>query len=108
MARFRLKFQMIVEVEQSSNFITRLHGGKLHIIPWPVIESREFYNLFPHLKGMLDKQTITHPAAGVFLQKLKTLMAKLKVTVNVTSADMNAHFFISFKANDWGSLDREF
>ncbi|KAI0089045.1 hypothetical protein BDY19DRAFT_122025 [Irpex rosettiformis] len=84
---FSLKFQRIVEVEQSSNFITRLHGGKLHIIPWPVIESRQFYELFPRLKVMLDRQPITHPRAGVFLQKLKTLMAKLK-------------------ANDWSSLDR--
>lgn len=77
--RFRLKFQRIVEVEQGSNFITRLHNGKLNIVPWPVIESRQFYDLFPRLKGMLDKQPITHPRAGVFLQKLKTLMAKLKV-----------------------------
>ncbi|TCD67573.1 hypothetical protein EIP91_012270 [Steccherinum ochraceum] len=84
---FRLKFQKIVEVEQGSNFISRLHGGKLTIVPWPVIESRQFYTLFPALKKVLDKQQVTHPRAGIFLQTMKTLMAKLK-------------------ANDWGALDQ--
>jgi hypothetical protein len=32
--RFSLKFQQIVEEEQDANFISRLHGGKLNIIPW--------------------------------------------------------------------------
>ncbi|CAL1701264.1 unnamed protein product [Somion occarium] len=84
---FSLKFQKIVELEQGSNFITKLHGGNLAIIPWPVIESRQFYNLFPALKKMLDKQQVTHSKAGIFLQTMKTLMAKLKV-------------------NDWGALDQ--
>ncbi|KAI0796918.1 hypothetical protein C8Q75DRAFT_796658 [Abortiporus biennis] len=84
---FSLKFQKIVELEQGSNFITKLHGGKLAIIPWPVIESKQFYTLFPALKRMLDKQSVTHEKAGLFLQTMKTLMAKLKV-------------------NDWGSLDQ--
>ncbi|KAH8094847.1 hypothetical protein BXZ70DRAFT_339404 [Cristinia sonorae] len=84
---FRLKFQSIVAVEQGSNFITRLHGGKLTIVPWPVIESRQFYTLYPAMKKMLDAQEITHPKAGIFLQTMKTLMAKLR-------------------ANDWGALDQ--
>lgn len=79
MNRFSLKFQQIVASEQESNFISRLHGGKLAIIPWPVIESRQFYTLFQTVKKRLDKQPITHPKAGIFLQTLKTLMAKLKV-----------------------------
>ena len=78
--RFSLKFQKIVELEQASNFITKLHDGKLAIIPWPVIESKQFYTLFPKLKGMLDKQPVTHPKGGIFLQTMKTLMAKLKVS----------------------------
>ncbi|KAF8549818.1 hypothetical protein OG21DRAFT_542691 [Imleria badia] len=82
---FSLKFQQIVEEEQDANFISRLHGGKLNIIPWPVIESREFYKLFPTLKRRLDQQDVTHKAAGEFLHLMKTLMAKLK-------------------ANDWGAL----
>ena len=77
--RFSLKFQRIVQQEQDANFISRLHGGKLDIIPWPVIESKEFYKLFATLKKRLDSQKNSHPAAGEFLHTIKTLMAKLKV-----------------------------
>jgi len=45
----------------------------------PVIESQEFYRLFPTLKRRLDKQKLTHKTAGEFLHVVKTLMAKLKV-----------------------------
>ena len=76
--RFRLKFRGIVKEEQKANFITRLHRGKLDIIPWPVIESREFYKLLSALKKRLDQQSISHPVAGEFLHTIKTLMAKLK------------------------------
>ncbi|KAI9450271.1 hypothetical protein BJY52DRAFT_1227294 [Lactarius psammicola] len=85
--RFRLKFQKIVEDEQDSNFITRLHAGKLKIIPWPVIESKEFYKLFSKVKKTLDQQPPSHHTAGEFLLRLKTLMAKLK-------------------ANDWGAMSQ--
>jgi hypothetical protein len=81
--RFSLKFREIVQREQSANFISRLHRGKLNIIPWPVIESREFYNLFSALKTRLDQQIISHPSAGEFLHTTKTLMAKLKVSFSV-------------------------
>ncbi|KAH9016242.1 hypothetical protein EDB85DRAFT_1898280 [Lactarius pseudohatsudake] len=76
---FSLKFQQIVQQEQDANFISRLHGGKLDIIPFPVIKSREFYKLFATLKRRLDLQKISHPAAGEFLYTIKTLMAKLKI-----------------------------
>lgn len=79
--RFRLKLQSIVEQEQANNFITRLHRGHLKIVPWPVIESRQFYTLFHSLRKFLDKDSASHEAAGVFLHKLKMLMAKLKVTL---------------------------
>ncbi|KAH9171589.1 hypothetical protein EDB89DRAFT_1906868 [Lactarius sanguifluus] len=84
---FRLKFQKIVQDEQDSNFITRLHAGKLKIIPWPVIESKEFYKLFSKVKKTLDQQLTSHHTAGEFLLRLKTLMAKLK-------------------ANDWGAMSQ--
>ncbi|KAI0280129.1 hypothetical protein BGY98DRAFT_965783 [Russula aff. rugulosa BPL654] len=84
---FRLKFRGIVKEEQKANFISRLHRGKLDIIPWPVIESSEFYKLLSALKKRLDQQPISHPVAGEFLLTIKTLMAKLK-------------------ANDWGSLSQ--
>jgi hypothetical protein len=70
---------MIVKQEQDANFISRLHRGKLDIIPWPVIESKEFYKLFATLKRQLDQQKISHPTAGEFLHTIKTLMAKIKV-----------------------------
>lgn len=47
----------------------------------PVIESKEFYKLFPALKRRLDQQVVTHRSAGEFLHLMKTLMAKLKVRV---------------------------
>jgi hypothetical protein len=47
-----------------------------------VIESEEFYQLFPALKRVLDKQKLTHNTAGEFLHTVKTLMAKLKVRLN--------------------------
>jgi hypothetical protein len=78
-SRFSLKFQKIVQDEQDANFISRLHAGKLQIIPWPVIESKEFYKLFSALKRKLDQQSTSHHTAGEFLHTLKTLMAKLKV-----------------------------
>ncbi|KAJ7117660.1 hypothetical protein C8R44DRAFT_791229 [Mycena epipterygia] len=84
---FSTKFQKIVEDEQDANFISRLHAGQLNIVPWPVIESKQFYTLFPAMKRLLDKQEVTHRTAGEFLHTLKTLMAKLK-------------------ANDWGSLSQ--
>ncbi|KAJ7195854.1 hypothetical protein C8J57DRAFT_534894 [Mycena rebaudengoi] len=84
---FSTKFQKIVEDEQDANFISRLHAGRLNIVPWPVIESKQFYQLFPAVKRLLDKQEVTHRTAGEFLHTLKTLMAKLK-------------------ANDWGSLSQ--
>lgn len=84
---FSLKFQKIVQEEQRANFISRLHRGRLNIIPWPVIESKEFYNLFSTLKRRLDLQDVSHPTAGEFLHTIKTLMAKLK-------------------ANDWGALSQ--
>ncbi|KAI0297435.1 hypothetical protein BC826DRAFT_166673 [Russula brevipes] len=84
---FSLKFQKIVQDEQDANFISRLHAGKLQIIPWPVIESKEFYKLFSALKRKLDQQSTSHHTAGEFLHTLKTLMAKLK-------------------ANDWGAMSQ--
>ncbi|KAL4063347.1 hypothetical protein J3A83DRAFT_4404551 [Scleroderma citrinum] len=84
---FSLKFQRIVQDEQEANFITRLHAGKLAIVPWPVIESGAFYKLFYALKRRLDQQAVTHHAAGEFLHTMKALMAKLK-------------------ANDWGAMSQ--
>jgi hypothetical protein len=69
----------MVQEEQGTNFISKLHAGKLNIIPWPVIESGQFYSLFTALSKALAAQEISHASAGEFLYTLKTLMAKLKV-----------------------------
>ncbi|KAI0295672.1 hypothetical protein B0F90DRAFT_1820352 [Multifurca ochricompacta] len=82
---FSHKFQKIVKEEQYSNFVTRLHAGNSKIIPWPLIESREFYRLFRTVKKMLGQQPIVHHTAGEFLYTLRILMAKLT-------------------ANDWGPI----
>ncbi|KAF8306096.1 hypothetical protein DL93DRAFT_250101 [Clavulina sp. PMI_390] len=81
------KFQQIVAEEQEGNFISKLHRGRLNILPWPVIQSKEFYGLMTTLKARLDSQPPTHGNASMFLQTLKALMAKLK-------------------ASDWGALDQ--
>ncbi|KAG8792428.1 Vacuolar protein sorting-associated protein 13A [Ceratobasidium sp. 428] len=84
---FSLKFRQIVAKEQDQNFISRLHRGRIQIIPWPVINSPGFYTLFRQLRLKLDEQQFTHGAGGAFLHSLKTLMAKIKV-------------------QDWGALDQ--
>jgi len=89
--RFALKFQKIVQDEQHANFITRLHYGKLAIIPWPVIGSEEFYTLFPAIWKHLDQLEVTHKTAGGFLLTLKTLMAKLKVRFYFSSHQINPY-----------------
>jgi len=45
----------VVLEEQAQNFISRAHRGQTSIIPWPVIESRQFYELFNQLRKMLAK-----------------------------------------------------
>jgi len=77
--RFSLKFEQIVRNEGGDNFISKLHRGKFAIIPWPVIQSTRFYELFGAFKTLLEKQPVTHKSAGEFLRVLKMLMAKLKV-----------------------------
>ena len=59
----------------------------------PVIESKEFYKLFPTLKRRLDLQTMTHNTAGEFLGTLKTLMAKLKVGDTLGSKKLSDIYF---------------
>ncbi|CCA69193.1 hypothetical protein PIIN_03093 [Serendipita indica DSM 11827] len=84
---FTQKFARIVQQERGQNFITKLHKGQLDIIPWPVIESAQFYGLFDVLRDRLVRRPTTHKHAVLFVDVLKTLMAKLK-------------------ANDWGALDQ--
>ena len=100
-----LKLQEIVEEEQGANFISRLHRGKLDIIPWPVIETKEFYRLFTILKGRLDLQKISHLTAGEFLHTIKTLMAKIMVCFLFFVADIIV-LSVYMQTNDWGAISR--
>jgi len=81
-SRFHQKFQRIVRQEKGENFISKLHRGKLDMIPWPVIESKRFYEMFGALKLRLDRKPVIHKHAGTFVGDLKMLMAKLKVRVS--------------------------
>ncbi|KAH7337762.1 hypothetical protein B0J17DRAFT_768903 [Rhizoctonia solani] len=80
----------IVEKEKDQNFITRLHRGRIQIIPWPVINSPDFYALFSRLHQRLDQQSFTHGSGGAFLHDLKTLMAKSKPATGARWTNMNA------------------
>jgi len=46
---------IVVNEEQAQNFLSRLHGGKTNIIPWPVIQSEQFYKLFDQLRKILRR-----------------------------------------------------
>ncbi|KAN0136112.1 hypothetical protein V8E53_005972 [Lactarius tabidus] len=74
---FSLKFQHIVQQERGANFVSRLHRGQLDIIPFPGVESPEFYAMLSTLKKRLDYQHISHPTTGEFLRTLRALMAKM-------------------------------
>ncbi|CAE6534558.1 unnamed protein product, partial [Rhizoctonia solani] len=77
---FSLKFGEIVQMERDKNFISRLHRGKIQIIPWPVINSPEFYSLFNAVRKRLEIQNFTHQTGGAFLHKLKSLMVDIKAS----------------------------
>lgn len=78
-SRLESNLRHMLELDKDSNFVTLRHAGNVAIIPWPVIESRQFYLLLPTLKKVLRKQEITHSRAATFLHTMKTMMAKLKV-----------------------------
>ncbi|KAH8977868.1 hypothetical protein EDB86DRAFT_3091364 [Lactarius hatsudake] len=89
---FALKFRKIVHDEQDANFITRLHAGKLQIIPWPVMESKDFYRIFSAVKKKLDQQRTYTTLPAEFLHTLKTLMAKLKSPMRTDRQTTGSHF----------------
>jgi len=105
--RFSSKFRQIVRDEGVDNFISKLHRGKLDVMPWPVIQSAQFYRLFGSLKTRLEKQPVTHKSAGGFLCVLKMLMAKLKVCM-CTACSIYVFTEALFQACDWGALDRRY
>jgi hypothetical protein len=92
LCRFGQKFAKIVQRERGQNFITKLHRGELDIVPWPVIESPQFYKLFDVLKERLVRRPVSHRHAVQFTEILKTLMAKLKVSrIQISIRRTNIH-----------------
>jgi hypothetical protein len=84
-SRFSLKIHGIVDSDGEKNFLTQLHRGEMTIIPWPVFNSLEFYEEFDNIRECIESQPPTHSRGGVFLRSLKTLMAKIKVCLLLTS-----------------------
>ena len=72
-------------MEKDFNFITRLHSGNLFIVPWPVIESTEFYQSFTSLAKKLQELPVTYTQGVTFLSTMKALMAKLKASRSILS-----------------------
>ncbi|CAB4410523.1 unnamed protein product [Rhizophagus irregularis] len=83
---FQLKFDQLVAEEGGDNFVTRMYGGGLNIIPWPVFNDVAWFKRLSIIKTSLDKQETKYENARTFLQNTKVIMAKLKIC-------------------DWGSLD---
>ncbi|KAK9764513.1 hypothetical protein K7432_007905 [Basidiobolus ranarum] len=83
---FQSKFSQIVSKEGEDNFITKLHGSRLSILPWPMFNDPQFYTTFNSISKMLNQQKFTHSNARQFLQNIKVLMCKMKIC-------------------DWSSLD---
>lgn len=101
--RFFAKFSQIVSKEQATNFITVLHNSQLTVIPWSVIQSREFYALFGKLRNLLFSQKSTHGTAGQFLITLKTLMAKMKVIALTDFVILSSYHFVGTRLGVAGS-----
>lgn len=99
-SRFELKLQRIVQEEQEANFISKLYRTNVRIIPWPVIESHEFYALFVDLRQQLEMQAPTHEEGGKFLAKLKMLMAKLKVRLSTPVFLYDISIHVSFNTDE--------
>lgn len=82
--RFHERFSNIVTDEQEGNFITRLHRGSVVVMPWAMMSSAAFYELFEDVRQLLLERPITHNTGGEFLYTLKMLMAKIQVKEELT------------------------
>ncbi|PKY52171.1 hypothetical protein RhiirA4_469637 [Rhizophagus irregularis] len=83
---FQSKFDQLVAEEGRDNFISRMYGDGLDIIPWPVFGDSAWFKKLSIFKTTLDKLETKYENARTFLQNMKVIMAKLKIC-------------------DWGSLD---
>ncbi|CAB4446571.1 unnamed protein product [Rhizophagus irregularis] len=76
---FQLKLDKLVEEEGGDNFITKMYGGGLNIITWPVFKDVAWFEKLSKIKIKLDKQKTKYENAKTFLQNTKVIMAKLKI-----------------------------
>ncbi|GES77129.1 hypothetical protein GLOIN_2v1781565 [Rhizophagus clarus] len=83
---FQSKFDQLIAEEEGDNFITKMYGGGLNIIPWPVFGDSAWFKTLSLVNKKLEKQKVKYENAITFLQNIKILMAKLKIC-------------------DWSSLD---
>ncbi|CAG8468073.1 14418_t:CDS:10 [Rhizophagus irregularis] len=83
---FQSKFDQLIAEEGEDNFITRMYGGGLDIIPWPVFGEIAWFKTLSIINKKLEKQKVKYENAITFLQNIKVIMAKLKIC-------------------DWSSLD---
>ncbi|CAE6445143.1 unnamed protein product [Rhizoctonia solani] len=84
---FSCELQKHIEHTDERNVVPSLHHGGIQVIPWPVINTTDFYAMFTHLHKLLLKGQPAHPSGSVFLHALKIMMAKIK-------------------AHDWAPLDQ--
>jgi hypothetical protein len=92
-----------VAEEQDGNFISRLHGGDLAIVPWPMMSSPAFYHTFDDIKKLLLSRPVVHSTGGEFLGVLKMLMAQIQVMLLYRKILE----LTCLKASDWRSIESE-
>ncbi|GES77125.1 hypothetical protein GLOIN_2v1781565 [Rhizophagus clarus] len=69
----------ILAEKGENNFITRMYGGKVEILPWPIFNDIAWFESLSKIKTNLDKQESKYENAITFLQNTKTIMAKLEI-----------------------------
>ncbi|RHZ89868.1 hypothetical protein Glove_9g264 [Diversispora epigaea] len=76
---FHSKIKKIVEKEEENNFITKLFGNDLTIVPYPVFNGSDFYTDLDYFKERMDSKKSRYKNAGMFIEKIKVIMTKLQV-----------------------------
>ncbi|CAB4374198.1 unnamed protein product [Rhizophagus irregularis] len=76
---FQSKFDRLVSEEGEDNFITKMYGSGLDIIPWPVFGDIAWFKKLSFVNKKLEKQKVKYENAITFLQDIKVIMAKLKI-----------------------------
>ncbi|RHZ74826.1 hypothetical protein Glove_219g14 [Diversispora epigaea] len=76
---FHSKFARIVDREEEDNFIAKLYRNKMCIYPWPMFTEKAFYTNIKIIKSQLDEQESQYENVRIFVEKIKVLMAKLKI-----------------------------